>query len=743
MPTYQQGMTYTNQGGNIIPIVSQQDLDNLASIGISPNTPSNVYDTSNMGSSINVPTPATSQTPNYLNTLYNSIGSTQNGLTNFLNQFSQETKPVEQERSTLTSRLNTAIDKLVGRGKRTQELMTEQKLPQSYEQLKNLNTQIAEKQAAYNTSLQKIEGQPIATPFITGQQAQVQKMQAIEMGNMATLAQALQGNIELSRQMINDTVNLEYADTEQEIENLKFQLEMNTDNMTQAEKKRAEQLNLFLTQRQEQITAEKEEKTNIRNLALKAVENGMPTETAQRMMSSKTMEEAMALGGKFLQNKASTQLVESNGRQLLINTQTGETIKDLGAVTENNKYQMTTDPITGQPIVFNTKTGQVTTTDLSAGIVDGYNISTYATDPNHEKAVASILDSIGKLETPEQIDSYIKSVAPNSKITSQMIQNTSQKYGVSWEMLIAMMQQDSNLGTAGLGAKNNNPGNIGQFDSLGTNAVKGYKTLQEGVDAVGNWLAKHKVTTGNTNAEKIAQDIFSGSSSLDIKSLPTAMRTAVDKELTRLRDEAKYSGDTEGIIKASAGGKDVDASFITSFDKAINVVYQIDDLQNTFNNENLPKDYVKQQKNSTGVDLNPIWGKVRKMNPWDKDAQTIKAQLQAIVPNLARGIYGEVGVLTDNDIKNYSQTLPTLTSTEQVRKAVLGITIKSVQRAIENKLKSQASAGRDVSGYLGMYKEVGSVADRLLSESGMSPTNTSGNLSDEEAYQQYLQIIGQ
>lgn len=37
MPTYQQGMTYTNEGGAQIPIVSQADLDNLASAGFSPN----------------------------------------------------------------------------------------------------------------------------------------------------------------------------------------------------------------------------------------------------------------------------------------------------------------------------------------------------------------------------------------------------------------------------------------------------------------------------------------------------------------------------------------------------------------------------------------------------------------------------------------------------------------------------------------------------------------------------------
>jgi hypothetical protein len=66
------------------------------------------------------------------------------------------------------------------------------------------------------------------------------------------------------------------------------------------------------------------------------------------------------------------------------------------------------------------------------------------------------------------------------------------------------------------------------------------------------------------------------------------------------------------------------------------------------------------------------------MNPYDTDAQTLKAQLQSLIPNLARGVYGEVGVLTDNDIKNYAQTIPNLTQTEDVQKAILAMTLDTL-----------------------------------------------------------------
>jgi hypothetical protein len=112
------------------------------------------------------------------------------------------------------------------------------------------------------------------------------------------------------------------------------------------------------------------------------------------------------------------------------------------------------------------------------------------------------------------------------------------------------------------------------------------------------------------------------------------------------------------------------------------------------------------QENIQGTNTGPIAGLFRGANPWDTNAQAIKAQLNAIVPNLARGVYGEVGVLTDNDIKNYAKTLPNLTSTEDVRNAVLYITVDMIRKNAESKIKNQAAGQRDMSGYADVYKNI-------------------------------------
>lgn len=81
---------------------------------------------------------------------------------------------------------------------------------------------------------------------------------------------------------------------------------------------------------------------------------------------------------------------------------------------------------------------------------------------------------------------------PNTKITEGMIEAASQKTGIDPIMIATILKLDSSYGTQGKGARNNNPGNVGQFDSLDAKGitVKGYDTLQEGIDAVAFNLKK-------------------------------------------------------------------------------------------------------------------------------------------------------------------------------------------------------------------------------------------------------------
>lgn len=200
----------------------------------------------------------------------------------------------------------------------------------------------------------------------------------------------------------------------------------------------------------------------------------------------------------------------------------------------------------------------------------------------------------------------------------------------------------------------------------------------------------------------------------------------------------------EAIIADSAGGKATTDSFRTSYEKTVNTLAQLSDLTKAYNT-------YKTNSGKTGIfsfgadaDLTaPIMGIIRSANPYDTKAQQIKAQLTAIVPNLARGVYGEVGVLTDQDVALYQQTLPNLKSTKEVRDALLAITAKSVYRAAENKLLIQAKGGVDVSGFTGDLKTLRAQVDGMLQQAGLpteSPVQGGANYGKADA--DYIKSLG-
>ncbi|MCE9628693.1 MAG: LysM peptidoglycan-binding domain-containing protein [Candidatus Vogelbacteria bacterium] len=119
------------------------------------------------------------------------------------------------------------------------------------------------------------------------------------------------------------------------------------------------------------------------------------------------------------------------------------------------------------------------------------------------------------------------------------------------------------------------------------------------------------------------------------------------------------------------------------------------------------------------VDTGPIVGIVKSANPYDTKAQLMKAEITAIVPKLARGVYGEVGVLTDADIENYSRTIASLKNTADVNKAVMAMTLEIATRSLANQLNSLSAGGRDVSKFESIYTGLNAKASSIKSQLGV------------------------
>jgi len=151
------------------------------------------------------------------------------------------------------------------------------------------------------------------------------------------------------------------------------------------------------------------------------------------------------------------------------------------------------------------------------------------------------------------------------------------------------------------------------------------------------------------------------------------------------------------ILEISEWWKDLTDSAITKLDKFWWVLSWAWDLLQTIEEVN---------KDSLFWWTWPISWAIASINPYNTSAQVLKRQLIALIPWLARWVYWEVWVLTDNDVRLYASTLPNLTQTEDVNKAVLWITLRTIQRSYQNSLKTQAAAWRDVSWFAWAYEAI-------------------------------------
>lgn len=180
------------------------------------------------------------------------------------------------------------------------------------------------------------------------------------------------------------------------------------------------------------------------------------------------------------------------------------------------------------------------------------------------------------------------------------------------------------------------------------------------------------------------------------------------------------------VLKYSRGQSKLSDTFVTQLNKAWIVSWQLGQLSNAITKGKGWKTQPVYDEEGTlvqpseDIDLSPITGWFAEKNPWDKDAQSVRAILNQSIPNIARWIYGEVGVLSDQDIQFYTRTLPNLQQTDDVKKLVLAATLRVVRSWVDNQMRNLAGAWRDVSNLGTAYKKIDKQLKELEWELGIN-----------------------
>lgn len=264
---------------------------------------------------------------------------------------------------------------------------------------------------------------------------------------------------------------------------------------------------------------------------------------------------------------------------------TGQWLSDV----QNQSKQNTNPPPAGSNVVV----GGIDFSGASTGV------TSYAKDPNYSTEVNGIYQALQKgmpVPNAQALDTYIQGHAKGSGVTGSMIMNAATTYGVDPTALASVLAQESDFGTAGAGAKTNNPGNVGNTDGGVTTS---FPSVQKGVNAAAMELAKRM--PGNANAGKPSGSLagstvgtstsptggqFSDVATTKISQLPTGMRPYVQAgpQGVAYIDSTKVPAEFQSIVQAQSAKTGIpylDAQDVQNI-KAIGNIYEaIGNMQST------------------------------------------------------------------------------------------------------------------------------------------------------------------
>lgn len=425
---------------------------------------------------------------------------------------------------------------------------------QSTNQLQDLNKQIAAATAAFNKQVVGAESQTadITTGVVGGQVNMIRRQQAAEVGALTSVAQAVQGNIELAYQTAEKSINLKYEPLENQLKQELQQLDFIYQDLSSAEKKQADSRATLLNERLRLIEEQKTEENNVNNIALEAAKNGADMNTINKIRNSKTVGEAITAAGNSL----------SAG--------TDGAPKKIG--TDENGNDLFYDPTTGT-----VKTAaQITPTssDGSAYFTDAngtkWNVGGWAAnDASKVASMQQTANMIGKVDE-SNIEQKVAQFTPG--ITADMVKKASALTGVSWEAIMTQVVQESTGGTSNVAVKNNNFGGltfnnqewIKQFGgtkgtarpaSEGGNYIK-FPTKQDGLNALAALQASYGIVNEAPQKNETNQNIIQwGNELASTGKMPTGVPANF---VGRVAQYANTVPKRDGLLVSTANGLPLD-----------------------------------------------------------------------------------------------------------------------------------------------------------------------------------------
>ncbi|OGD95084.1 hypothetical protein A3F02_04140 [Candidatus Curtissbacteria bacterium RIFCSPHIGHO2_12_FULL_38_9b] len=179
---------------------------------------------------------------------------------------------------------------------------TEQATFDITKQVNELNREIKQLQAEELKATEEARERGETLGFAAGETARVRRGFAIEALRLSATAEALQGNLSLAERQVKRAVDAEFEEVEKNARIARRNILDNYDNLTTAEKKRADATLLRLDKEDQEVKEKKEERNAIEDLRVKVAASGKATNLDLAKFDDVDTEvEAAALAAPFLQ----------------------------------------------------------------------------------------------------------------------------------------------------------------------------------------------------------------------------------------------------------------------------------------------------------------------------------------------------------------------------------------------------------------------------------------------------------
>lgn len=192
----------------------------------------------------------------------------------------------------------------------------------------------------------------------------------------------------------------------------------------------------------------------------------------------------------------------------------------------------------------------------------------------------------------------------------------------------------------------------------------------------------------------VVDDILNSKGSLLVSDFPKEQQLNIKKELSKIREKAIESGDLYEMAKSTAGSEEKLTA--AERDKLVQIRNITDQMQQF---EQFLDDFASGE--ISGVFRNALAN-----NKFDDAAEEFNARVNAVLPGIARGVYGEVGVLTDTDLERYKDTLPQIRSSQELKEVLLKMTQDNLSSNVNSIIDTAARSNINVAGYADLIEKV-------------------------------------